>query len=84
VSGGVGGVTRGATEVAAQRRNPRGTAGAGREAIGGSKPGGIFDASRAGVGWRPGRGNAASLRRRQRRRGIDHEHRCCDLEGAQQ
>jgi hypothetical protein len=40
------GAARGATVVAAQGRNPGGTVGAGRGAIGGSKPGGISDAVR--------------------------------------
>jgi hypothetical protein len=40
----------GAAVVASRGRNPRGTAGAGRGATGGSKPEGIFVATRRGAG----------------------------------
>jgi hypothetical protein len=47
---GAGGVTRGATVVAARGWNPGGTVGAGRGATGGPKPRGISGAGRRGAG----------------------------------
>jgi hypothetical protein len=46
---GVVGASCGVAVLAARGRNPGGTAGAGRGAIGGSKLGGIFGAGRQGV-----------------------------------